>query len=269
MTAPNDPVPSGPVPNDPARPGDHPTPDQLADLLADELDDNDASAVTAHCDACAHCGQRRAQIAALPALLASVPAPPMPEAVSARLQAALREESRLRAEARDDSAQAVVVPLRSRQRRWFTAVATAAAAVVAVSVGTDVLTTGGGEEASTAGDAGGASSEGSGADEQGGAARQAPSDDVAPGTVPELTARLFAREAPVFVAKNRIPEPPAPPPQCSDAALRDAGVDGRLGPTVRLDGRLARLAVDRTTGVIRAHACDGGAALATAPAPPR
>lgn len=255
------------APNDPASPVEHPTPDQLADLLAGELADNDARATAAHCDSCARCGPLRAQLAALPQLLASVPAPPMPDAVSRRVQAALREESRLRAAPSDHSAQAVVVPLRSRQRRWFAGVAAAAAAVVAVSVGTDALTAGGGEESSSAGDAGSAGGLSGPADQQRTQPESEASGGVVPGPVPELTARLFAREAPVLVSK-RIPAPPVPP-ACNDAALRAAGVEGQLGLTVRLDGQLARLAVDPETAVVRAHACPSGATLASAAVAPR
>jgi hypothetical protein len=254
------------APNDPALPGDHPTPDQLADLLAGELADDDARATAAHCDACAQCGPLRAQLAGLPLLLASVPAPPMPDAVSRRLQAALQEESRLRAEPSADSTQAAVIPLRSRQRRWFAGVAAAAAAVVAVSVGTDALTTGGGEQ--SAGDAGSAGGGLASADQQRTQPESDSSGGVVPGPVPELTARLFAREAPVLVGKNRMPTPTVPP-ACNDAALREAGVQGRLGLTVRLDGQLARLAVDPESDVVRAHACSSGEALASAAVAPR
>lgn len=256
------------APNDPASPVEHPTPDQLADLLAGELADNDARATAAHCDSCARCGPLRAQLAALPPLLASVPAPAMPDAVSRRLQAALREEARLRAAPSAHSAQAVVVPLRSRQRRWFAGVAAAAAAVVAVSVGTDALTAGGGEESSSAGDAGSAGGGLSAADEQRTRPESGASGGVVPGPVPELTARLFAREAPALVGKSRIPAPPVPP-RCNDAALRAAGVEGQLGLTVRLDGQLARLAVNPETDVVRAHACASGATLASAAVAPR
>jgi len=124
----------------------HASTEQLADLLAGVLADAEAGSVAAHASECAQCGAVRDRLAALPDVLASVPAPALPAEVAGRLDAALAAESGRRAAAA--SQDTVVVPLRKvrrdRVRHLFAGAATAVAALVAISVAADVIDLGSG-----------------------------------------------------------------------------------------------------------------------------
>ncbi|MFE6056513.1 hypothetical protein ACFQ6N_37720 [Kitasatospora sp. NPDC056446] len=72
--------------------GDHPPVEQLADLSEGLVDSPDTvEALHRHLDGCAECRETLDAFAEVRALLGSVEAPPMPEDVAARLDAALAE----------------------------------------------------------------------------------------------------------------------------------------------------------------------------------
>ncbi|MDA0565302.1 hypothetical protein LG943_13400 [Streptomonospora sp. S1-112] len=130
------------------------------------LEEDEENAVRRHVLDCATCADQQAQLAEVSRVLAEVPAPPMPEALAARLDDALRAEGEARRASGPGGAPAVgsappppgaantanVVPLRRRRgfgaNRWVNYLAVAAAAVVVVGGGSAVLhglTTTGGE----------------------------------------------------------------------------------------------------------------------------
>lgn len=76
---------------------DHPDVDVLSDLSAGLLSHREAARVRAHLEACAGCRAVAAALDDASAALRSLPAPPMPDAVFARLTAVVRTESERRA----------------------------------------------------------------------------------------------------------------------------------------------------------------------------
>ena len=121
------------------------------DVLA-ELDENIAGpevaqAAQAHLDSCAECRDRRAHLRTTRALLSALPAEPMPEAVQARISAALEQAA--------SQSPATVVPINRRTRAWNSPAIAGAAAVAAVVVLVGALVAGhvirrGGNSSSTA-----------------------------------------------------------------------------------------------------------------------
>ncbi|MFC3522324.1 anti-sigma factor family protein [Streptomonospora nanhaiensis] len=117
------------------------------------LEEDEENAVRRHVLDCATCAEQQAGLAEVSRVLAEVPAPPLPEALAARLDDALRAEGEARraggtgtAPATDSSAAVPgasnVVPMRRRgfgANRWVNYLAVAAAAVVVVGGGTAVL----------------------------------------------------------------------------------------------------------------------------------
>lgn len=75
---------------------DHIATDELADAAEGLLDPARADIVARHVDGCAACTQTAQILEGLPAVLAAEPAPPMPAAISARLQQAVTTESERR-----------------------------------------------------------------------------------------------------------------------------------------------------------------------------
>jgi hypothetical protein len=74
----------------------HVDPETLAAFREDLLPRRKARQVTAHLAECPRCAGLDAQLAGLPALLAHAPAPPMPDALTARIEAALAAEAAAR-----------------------------------------------------------------------------------------------------------------------------------------------------------------------------
>lgn len=72
---------------------DHPGLDDLAEAADGLLDPDRQTRVEAHLTACRRCREAVAALAQVSTVLAAQPAPPMPDAVAARLQTALRQES--------------------------------------------------------------------------------------------------------------------------------------------------------------------------------
>ena len=71
--------------------------DKLARYRAGDLGTRESARVRAHLDGCARCTAAADDLAAVSTFLASVPAPPMPEDVTARIEAALAAEAASRA----------------------------------------------------------------------------------------------------------------------------------------------------------------------------
>ena len=71
--------------------------DKLAGYRAGDLGTRESARVRAHLDGCARCTAAADDLAAVSTFLASVPAPPMPEDVTARIEAALAAEAASRA----------------------------------------------------------------------------------------------------------------------------------------------------------------------------
>jgi len=124
----------------------------IAHLDAGVLDAVQAGTAEAHLGTCPACSQVRADLAELPALLASVPAPAIPAEVAARLDAALERAAQQRDR---EQRTATVTALSSRRRRFLLPLA--AAAAVAAAVGFLIpelnLEPNSAEDAATAGDA--------------------------------------------------------------------------------------------------------------------
>lgn len=76
---------------------DHPSIEVLSDAAADLLAHDEALRVRAHLETCADCRETAAALADACTALQSLPAPPMPDAVFARLTAVVRAESERRA----------------------------------------------------------------------------------------------------------------------------------------------------------------------------
>ena len=120
--------------------------DALADVLAGERDD-------AHLRSCGPCADRLAELAAadaaVAAALGALPAPALPDGLSARLEGALEEERRREL--------AALRPLRRRPPTWLPAAAASVVLVMAGAVGWSVLDPSrqGGREAASSGGTGG------------------------------------------------------------------------------------------------------------------
>jgi hypothetical protein len=71
--------------------------DKLAGYRAGDLGTRESARVRAHLDGCARCTAAAEDLAAVSAFLASVPAPPMPDDITARIEAALATEAASRA----------------------------------------------------------------------------------------------------------------------------------------------------------------------------
>ena len=71
--------------------------DKLASYRAGDLGTRESARVRAHLDGCARCTAAADDLAAVSTLLASVPAPPMPDDITARIEAALAAEAASRA----------------------------------------------------------------------------------------------------------------------------------------------------------------------------
>ncbi|WP_425310614.1 zf-HC2 domain-containing protein [Ammonicoccus fulvus] len=76
---------------------DHPSVEVLSDAAADLLSASEAQRIQAHLEACADCRDVAAALADACLALESLPAPPMPDAVFARLTAVVQAESQRRA----------------------------------------------------------------------------------------------------------------------------------------------------------------------------
>ena len=132
---------------------DHLDLDAIAALDAG-LDDSPAR--DAHVRQCGACSRRLAQVRSTRALLAALPAEPMPEEVAARLHAALPQ----------DAAVATIVPAAARRRRWLQgpslaglgAAAAGVSLIAAIAIGATRSSNHGGQESGGSGGTAGASS---------------------------------------------------------------------------------------------------------------
>jgi hypothetical protein len=99
----------------------HVSTEDLARLADDDLRDGAARRVRAHLDGCEQCQAVSAALARIPALLAEIPAPPMPAYLSARIDSALAAESARRAAERPSVPETPVpvsqLPARGRAAR--------------------------------------------------------------------------------------------------------------------------------------------------------
>lgn len=281
----------------------HASTEQLADLLAGVLPDAEAGSVAAHASECAECGAVRDRLAALPGVLAATPAPSLPAEVADRLDAAIAAESDRRAARASEavSKDVVVVPLRKvrrdRVRHWFAGAATAAAALVAISVAADVIDLGSGS--------GAVSDQSAGADDREGAAAERDPDteleDAAPdagsgaqeGTarfgrlrLPEVAADDFAADVELlydsgaFRAQLKLAAQDFPngisetdgfmaltrDNACGNRALRQERAGATAGPFVLLDRKVVRLVADGPAAnrLVQAYSCDDGTVVDSA-----
>ncbi len=283
----------------------HANTEQLADLLAGVLPDAEAGSVAAHASECAECGAVRDRLAALPGVLASVPAPALAPEVADRLDAALATESDRRA-SRDSDEDTAVVPLRKmrrdRVRHWFAGAATAAAALVAISVAADVIDLGGSgsdaasdQSAEAGGQSGalsnerpseGASPEDAAPDSESGALSEG--EEFGRVRLPEVAADDFAADVELlydsgaFRAQRKLLDdqsvnvPGAADVDgfsfltrddaCGDSALRQARAKGTAGPFVLLDQKVVRLVADgpAASRLVQAYSCDDGSVVDSA-----
>lgn len=90
----------------------HPDAGVLAEFQAGLITGRDGARISAHLTACSRCAGLAADLAELPALLAAVPGPAMPDAVTARLEAVLAEEALKR-----DSSERAPAPAAPNQAR--------------------------------------------------------------------------------------------------------------------------------------------------------
>lgn len=151
----------------------HPDIDELSELAEGLLPPSRAAELEAHLGACSDCTELLTAVRAVPALLADVPAPPIPTSVAARLDSVLRAESARRTADADpdesaDTDAPPAAPTRIAKRRprgtWGERhprlrVAAAAAATVAALgggvalVGSQLSSTGGSAQSTSAGGA--------------------------------------------------------------------------------------------------------------------
>lgn len=87
----------------PGHPNPHPSLEDLADAAEGLLGPDRQSGVRSHLSGCGRCREAAASLQQVSSVLAAEPAPPMPDAVAARLQAALGQESARRATGRAGS----------------------------------------------------------------------------------------------------------------------------------------------------------------------
>lgn len=274
----------------------HPSTEQLADLVEGLLSDAEAVAASTHLQGCAQCAEVHRRLQALPALLAATPSVSMPPELATRLDDALGAEARRRsARVAPDS---VVVPLRrlrrDRVRHVLAGAATAAAALLVVSVLPDVLDTGGSDGMSTSG--GEAADRGAAGPDRERAPTAAAERDRLAGAVralPDVSTAGFAGDVELLYDSGsasflsgvpqdgpgnppagqavRLPHPESverlvPTAGCAGPALRSAGVRGVLGSLVRLDGEVARLVASGPSArrEVAAYSCASGDRLAGA-----
>jgi hypothetical protein len=248
----------------------HPGLDTLADLDAGVLEGADAERVAGHVAGCARCGQVMAALGGVRADLRTLPAPPLPAAVAARLDATLAElrtaadgaapartDRTDRVAAAPATAQVTDLEAARRWRRLKAAGTGVAAALVLVVAGTSVVSlvrsAGGGDDSTSA--AGG----GSGAE-----TREQQQDTAAvPGAaapslppLPDFDEASLRAALPTLVtayAVDRVTETAAEGPAngpagaMADSGLRTAcvrtipGTKGQLSAVrwIRYDGRPA------------------------------
>ena len=178
--------------------------DALADVLAGARDD-------AHLDACGPCSDRLAELAAadasVAAALGALPAPPVPDGLSARLARALEDERRQEV--------ASVRPLRRQTPAWLPAVAATVVLVTAGAVGWSVLDPSArtGQDAATSAAGGGSgSTEERSSDDSGRATDTAVESEAATGlAMPRPAATDWAEDAarPAALARLLAADDPA------------------------------------------------------------
>lgn len=276
----------------------HASTEQLADLLAGVLPDAEAGSVAAHASDCAECGAVRERLAALPGVLAAAPAPALPPEVADRLDAAMATESDRRASAATEDT--VVVPLRKvrrdRVRHWFAGAATAAAALIVISVAADVVDLGGSGDAAS-GDAASDQSVEAGDQDRGATEQEAAPEDSGAAQsdgygvfgrlgLPEVAADDFAADVELlydsgaFRAQRKLAAQDFPSGfseadgvdalvrdnACGNRALRQARAGGTTGPFVLLDQKVVRLVADgpAASRLVQAYSCDDGAVVDSA-----
>jgi hypothetical protein len=195
--------------------------DKLAGYRAGDLGTRESARVRAHLDGCARCTAAADDLAAVSTFLASVPAPPMPDDITARIEAALATEAASRAASPAVPAARGPVPVapgrdgvtrRAAARNpkiwsggWLRSPVTlrvaAGAAVAAVVLGGGFAAIRLAGSSGTAGTAGSSAAEGSGQSASSGAAgATAQSPNVAaPVAAPTLTYRAGGRSRPFTV----------------------------------------------------------------------
>ncbi len=166
--------------------------DVLAEFRAGLITGRRGAKITAHLAGCDHCTALDHQLAGVSALLASVPAPAMPDSVAQRLDAALAAEVAAQAAGRNDPERARREPSREPEasprparRRGFRLMSPRVLAPVAAAV---VILAGGGYGLSLLTGRGSQMTASSSAGSEGSAASKASGANPAVGAAPEPTA---------------------------------------------------------------------------------
>lgn len=266
----------------------HPELDTLADLDAGVLEGSAAQRVAAHVAGCARCGQVMAALGGVRADLRALPAPPLPAAVAARLDATLAELRTQPDEATPDRtdrvtaapADARVTDIEvARQRRWRrlrAAGSGVAAALVLVVAGASVVSlvrsATDGASMSGAGGGGGSAEQGSTAEKQANRDSAAVPDAAKPAPLPPLPdydAESLRAALPTLVkayAVDRVTRTSAggPAGAMADSGLRTAcartipGAKGQVSAVrwITYGGRPAYVFVFTDAGVPTAYVVD-------------
>ncbi len=258
------------------RPGEpHPELDTLADLDAGVLDDTEAERVRAHAAGCARCGQVLVALGGVRADLRALPAPPMPAAVAARLDATLADlrtspavDRMAAATARPPAPVADLAAARDRRWRRLKAVTGATAAVFALVVAgasvTSLVRSGGGSD-SDAGGGGGSAAEGTTEQQDSAGVPNAAAPTELP-ALPDFDRATLRAALPSLAAATALGRVAGsgqngPAGSLADPGLRTAcagtipGAEGRLTAVswIRYEGRPAYVLVFDDGGVRTAY----------------
>jgi len=246
--------------------------DTLADLHAGVLEGRSAERVREHVDGCRRCAATLEALDAVQGQLRSLPAPGMPDAVAARLDAALADlrterPARTGATAADPEDELERIRLR-RGRRLSRAIAAVAAAVVVIAGAgaiTAIVRAGGGND--TVSSAGGrAASAPAQPQSEVPGAKSAPGSaesDTAGQAVPDYDRASLRAALPEIAARGAVPQATSveSPTLRAACATSIPGAQGTLrgAQRIRYEGRPAYVFVyadgDRLTGFVVTETC--------------
>jgi hypothetical protein len=247
--------------------------DTLADLHAGVLEGRSADRVREHVDGCRQCAATLEALDAVQGQLRSLPAPGMPDAVAARLTAALTDlrterPARTGATAADPEDELARARLR-RSRRLSRAIVAAAAAVVVIAAGGAIASVvrGGGTSETTSSAGGQAASAPTQPQSPVPGAKSAEggplANDSARPAVPEYDRASLRAALPTIAAQGAVPQATSVESPTLRAACATS-IPGALGTLrgaerIRYEGRPAYVFVyadgDRLTGFVVTETC--------------